>query len=496
MASSPADHASRTKGSAQLDEPRSSASMTKAGRAGDTDLFRHSPRSPAPQSGLRMERRICAGFRRSGSGKAASNCTLRELCRLDKGFRDQLESIHKMSIKMAEFRQLPEIYDRALELCLSLRRSAMGFVDLVHEDDLGPMDVVAAKGFEPLNPSLHERFRTIPARPSTLGIVNIEGRAHLTNDVSHDPYSVGTPPRHPSVHTFLGVPLKVGTEEMSIIRVADKSTGYGRGDELLLSTFANQVALAIDNARLYERQPEMIVGLQNLQHRIGRAEHDQLLALERDRIAADFTTRSNNKFTIGLKFNSLLESEDLSPDVTQRVQEMRHLASPTADEVHDVIFALAVEGQRQHEPVSSLCRLLDDVAGTPPAWRRSWYSGANRRPRCQGVQGAVHAVVKEALNNLFKHPNARGVLVSVRFEPDRADVVVQDDSMGAPEYALHASAGAIWEHIDERNYQRQAHFGLRNLRAGWQCSAAVSRSRTVKRAGLTVKVSIPLVALA
>ncbi len=73
--------------------------------------------------------------------------------------------------------------------------------------------------------------------------------------------SVGQPPGHPPVHAFLGVPLRVGATLIGVLGVANKPGGYGSDDERLLSTFANQVATAIDNGRLYEVQREMIKGL-------------------------------------------------------------------------------------------------------------------------------------------------------------------------------------------------------------------------------------------
>lgn len=73
--------------------------------------------------------------------------------------------------------------------------------------------------------------------------------------------SVGQPAGHPSVHAFLGVPLRVGATLIGVLGAANKPGGYGSDDERLLSTFANQVATAIDNARLYEVQREMIKGL-------------------------------------------------------------------------------------------------------------------------------------------------------------------------------------------------------------------------------------------
>jgi len=52
--------------------------------------------------------------------------------------------------------------------------------------------------------------------------------------------------------------LRVGGTLIGMVGVANKIDGYGSDDERLLSTFANQVAIAIDNARLYEQQREMI----------------------------------------------------------------------------------------------------------------------------------------------------------------------------------------------------------------------------------------------
>ena len=128
----------------------------------------------------------------------------------------------------------------------------------------------------------------MPVRPSVFGIVITEGRPHISNDVKNDPVRVGEPPGHPDVRTFLGVPLQLGTEVIGMIGVANKRKSYGPDDERLLSTFANQVAVAIDNAGLYQRQQEMIVRLQQLHEHLSKAERDELVALERERMAAAF----------------------------------------------------------------------------------------------------------------------------------------------------------------------------------------------------------------
>jgi GAF domain-containing protein len=203
------------------------------------------------------------------------------------GFRGQLESLHGISVQIASLRDLSEVYDLALTFCLALTSSEMGFVDLVNEDRVD-MDVVAVRGFSPSDPRFYERFKRMPVRPSVFGVVITEGRPHISNDVEHDPLRVGQPPGHPRVRTFLGVPLRLGSNVIGMIGVANKAKGYGPDDERLLSTFANQVAVAIDNAGLYQHQRQMIARLQQLNEHLSQAERDQIVALERERIAASF----------------------------------------------------------------------------------------------------------------------------------------------------------------------------------------------------------------
>lgn len=186
-------------------------------------------------------------------------------------------------MQIASLRILPEIYDLALTYCLALTESETGFIGLVNEGRVD-MDLVAVKGFAPPDPKFFERFRRMPLRPTIFGIVIIEGRPNISDDVENDPASEGQPPGHPNVRRFLGVPLRVSEDVIGMIGVGNKHKRYGPDDERLLSTFANQVAVAIDNAMLHEHQQEMIARLQQLNAHLTQAEREQLIALERERV--------------------------------------------------------------------------------------------------------------------------------------------------------------------------------------------------------------------
>src|SRR3977135_2697880 len=122
--------------------------------------------------------------------------------------------------------------------------------------------------------------------------------------------------------------------------VAGKEGGYDGSDERLLSTFANQVAVAIDNARLYERLREMIESLQQLQQRLGDKERDELIGRERTRIAAGLHEDiMQDIFIAGLRLSGLLD-RDLEPSAAEDIAGIRHLVVRASDRVRDVVFAL------------------------------------------------------------------------------------------------------------------------------------------------------------
>ncbi len=175
-------------------------------------------------------------------------------------FGEQLDSLLSISTEIASVRELADVQDRALAYCLELTSSEFGFIGLLDESGENLL-VAAIKGFEPTTPGFVERNRFMSVRPSVFGIVLLEDRPYISNDAENDPLSVGQPAGHPPVRAFIGVPLRVGATLIGVLGAANKPGGYDRDDERLLSTFANQVAVAIDNARLYEQQRQMIKGL-------------------------------------------------------------------------------------------------------------------------------------------------------------------------------------------------------------------------------------------
>jgi signal transduction histidine kinase len=395
----------------------------------------------------------------------------------DRDFREQVESLYWISVEIAALHELPAVYDRALSHCLELTCSQFGFIGLVSRRR-EHLDMVAVKGFQP-DPGFYDRYRVMPLRRNIFGVAVIDERPTISNDVGHDPLRVGQPPGHPPVRTFLGVPLRVGSEVIGMNGVANKPGGYDAGDERLLATFANQVAVAIDNARLYERQREMIDGLQQLHMRLDDMERERLLAQERARIASGLHDHIGQSiFGIGLKLNSLLE-KSLDPPAAQTVREVRDLTIECADELRQVVFHLADRNRKDGDlsaAIGSLLRELEHTHGLDVDLSVSGVPG----PGVEAVADLLLSVVNEALGNVVKHADASRVHVSLRHAPDHVDLAIQDDGAGAPDTAL------------ESYQDSYLHYGLRTLRRRVEEAGGTFEVRNGEERGLTLRVHLPL----
>ncbi len=121
----------------------------------------------------------------------------------------------------------------------------------------------------------HETQRAIGDLPSGRGILGalIDEAAPLRlHDLSDDPRSVGVPPNHPAMHTFLGVPILVRGVAYGNFYLTEKAgeEDFTEDDQEIVSLLAAQAAIAIENARLYEAATQWSQQLESL-NEIGNA---------------------------------------------------------------------------------------------------------------------------------------------------------------------------------------------------------------------------------
>jgi signal transduction histidine kinase len=125
----------------------------------------------------------------------------------------------------------------------------------------------------------------LPRGRGILGVLINEAVPLRLHDLGEDPRSVGFPPNHPPMRTFLGVPIHLRGVAFGNLYLTEKEGGedFTGEDQELVSLLASQAAVAIENAHLYEAATGWSKQLESL-NEVGNAlatetELDRLLDL-------------------------------------------------------------------------------------------------------------------------------------------------------------------------------------------------------------------------
>ncbi|MFF5315873.1 GAF domain-containing sensor histidine kinase, partial [Streptomyces massasporeus] len=136
-----------------------------------------------------------------------------------------------------------------------------------------------------------EQWRAIGPLPRQHGILAAmlrDARTERLADVRRDPRFEGWPASHPDMSDFLGMPIRDGDEIMGALFLANKNCpkphntcGFTQEDEDLLTILAQHAAIALTNARLYERSRELTIAEERsrLAHELHDAVSQKLFSL-------------------------------------------------------------------------------------------------------------------------------------------------------------------------------------------------------------------------
>ncbi len=166
---------------------------------------------------------------------------------------DRLAALHRGSLELVSNLSLDTVLERIVHLAreqVGARYAALGVVD--------------EKGrlvrFIPVGMSPEEVARIVhpPLGKGLIGAMLRERRTIRIPDIAADVRSVGFPPHHPPMRSFLGVPIMLGDQLLGQIYLTDKEDllEFTEADEQVIEVLAAYAAVAIHNARLYEELVE------------------------------------------------------------------------------------------------------------------------------------------------------------------------------------------------------------------------------------------------
>lgn len=272
-----------------------------------------------------------------------------------------------------------------------------------------------------------EQWRAIgplPRQHGVLGEMLRSPHAVRMADIRSHPHFGWWPKAHPELTDFLGMPIVDGGEILGELFLANKRApgGFTADDEELLRLLAAHAAIALVNARLYERSRELSI------------------VEERNRIARELHDAVTQKlFSLRLTADAAATLVDRDPDAAAvQLAAVRGLAAEVSDELRSVVVGLRpvdLAGDGLDAALRKQTELLDRVH--QPAVR---FTGAPVPRLTAAREEAIYRVAQEALHNALRHGAPSSVSVELRTDNGRVVLRVADDGRGFDQAASAQAA--------------------------------------------------------
>jgi len=218
--------------------------------------------------------------------------------------QDRLRVLVEAGIALASELSLDALLQRIVETSAEITDARYAALGVVHPSGRG-LERFLTTG---IDAKTHAAIGEIPQGRGILGVVMRETKPLRLHDIADDPRSVGLPPNHPPMHTFLGAPILLRGVAFGNLYLSEKRDGgdFTEDDEDLIQLLAAQAAVAIENARLYESSTRWLRQLESL-NEIGNALAAQL---ELEPLLAMVATRLRELVSARLVLIALPDTED------------------------------------------------------------------------------------------------------------------------------------------------------------------------------------------
>lgn len=308
----------------------------------------------------------------------------------------------------------------------------------------------------------------LPRQHGILGLMLCDPEPVRLADIRSHPHFGWWPPGHPVLTDFIGMPILDGDEIVGELFLANKTEpgGFTVEDEELLRLLAAHAAIALVNARLYERSREL--SIMEERHRIARELHDSM---------------TQKLFSLRLTAEAAAElvSRD-PPRAATQVDAVRRLAAEAGDELRAIMVGLRpadLAGDGLATALRKQAELLDRVHGARVQFvdGRSADPHHGPAPRLSAQREEVaYRIAQEALHNALRHSDAESIRIRLSNQDGLVELTISDDGLGFDLEAAQAIA--------------QRRLGLASMRE--RALAAAGRLMVESRpgAGTTVRLEL------
>jgi signal transduction histidine kinase len=303
--------------------------------------------------------------------------------------------------------------ERVLQLLAESARELAGarYAAIGIPDDEGGFAAFIHTG---MSDELIAKIGPLPRSHGLLAAMLGETEPYRIPDIRKDPRFEWWPDAHPRMTSFLGVPVVSHGRVIAAFYLTDKigASEFTLDDQATIEMLAAHAAIAIENARLYERSRELSVTEER--NRLARELHDSVVQM---------------LFSISLTAEAVTGLIDGNPEEAKvQAETLRELARQASQEMRSLIFELRPAELESDGLLPTLAKHIDVVRRVSHKEIELRDEGYVRQPLA--LEKELFRIVQEALNNAVKHSEASQIAVSLGANDVQAKVTVEDNGVG------------------------------------------------------------------
>jgi signal transduction histidine kinase len=338
----------------------------------------------------------------------------------------ELLVLSRISAALSGLSDLDAVLGVGLDNTLDIMNGTIGEIHLIDENT-NELSRVVHRG---LSEEFVENVR-LGLGEGITGSVAQSGKAILLEDISADPRVAHRElVEAEGLRAYICVPLRARDKVLGVLNVVSRlPRKFTSSDMHLLYAIGDQLGVAVEHARLYER-------LRKARERLRRLARQNLVAEEdeRRRIARELHDDTSQSLSgIALQIQALIEMSSISgKESPEFVAALKKVQALTV-QVHKEVSRL----------ISNLHPALLDTLGLVPAIRQYAESrlqplniGINMATRGtvmrlpQDVEAALFRFFQGAIGNIVQHSRAKTASVVLEYRPDEFLLSVHDDGQG------------------------------------------------------------------
>ena len=216
-----------------------------------------------------------------------------------------------------------------------------------------------------------------------------------------------------NVRSWMGIPLVIGDRVIGVLSVSHNLPNFYKSQHASLAfALANQAAIALENARLYQ-QARTLAAMQERQ-RLARELHDSV---------------SQELYGISLNAQNARETLETHPEeAAQAIEMIAQHAETGTDEMRELLFELRPESLQNVGLIGALSR---QVAKLRANYRLIVQTSFSEEPEISvEKKHALYRIAQEALHNVARHARASTVMLRMVLEGRFLLLEVRDDGRG------------------------------------------------------------------